>query len=241
MVKGDEENTPKDEKASATGVPWWVTAAGVILVPILVALLTSVVTQYYTASQKARDQDIRMVEIALSLVTPDPESGGAKGAREFAVDLLQKYSGVTISDDERASMISTAVVQTPPSTPASPAPPRLLGSEEVVVLDEPGHTLQWTAGDGTAIDFSKPLAATLIKAKTPSIKIVAGHLGLADRYVRSMSDTSDPVQFNAAILKYLKSTAIRTVPTGTCLNLLYVYDEQIDGIRIGKAEDADCP
>jgi hypothetical protein len=229
----------KDNKA-ASGIPWWVTAVSVIVVPVLVALITTVVAQYYTASQKARDQDIRMVEIALSLVTPDPQSGGATGARQFAVDLLEKYSGVPISKEERESIISTAVVQTPPVTTA-PAPHRLIGSDQVVLLDEPGHTVQWTGTDGAAIDFSKPIAATLIKAKTPTLKILAGHLFLADRYVRSTSGTSDQTQFNATMLKYLKSTALGTIPSGTCLNLIFVYDEQIDGILVGKTEDTNCP
>jgi hypothetical protein len=236
MTDSNNQTTSKD----GTGIPWWVSAAGIIVVPIVVALITSVVAQYFTASQKARDQDIRMVEIALSLVTPDPQGGGAKGAREFAVDLLEKYSGVPISKDERESMVSTAVVQTPPAS-APPAPQRLLGSDQVVLLDEPSHSVQWSGTDGATIDFSKPVAATLIKSKTASVKILGGYLFLADRYVRSTSDTSDQSQFNATLLKYLKSTALGTIPSGTCLNLIFVYDEQIDGIRVGKAEETNCP
>jgi hypothetical protein len=236
MMDRDNRTTSKSENST----PSWVSAAGIIVVPIVVALVTTVVAQYFTASQKARDQDIRMVEIALSLVTPDPEKGGAKGARQFAVDLLEKYSGVPISKEERDTIINTAVVQTPPAT-AVPAQDRPIGSDEVVLLDEPGHTLQWTGSDGAAIDFNRPVTAPLIKAKTPSLKILAGNLPIADRYVRSTSDTSDPAQFNAAILNYLKSNPIGTIPSGTCLKLINLYIEQIDGIRVGKAVDTACP
>ncbi len=126
---------PKADEPSSPGVPWWVTAASVLIIPVILTLIT----QFYTyqaqrdealqkiqtataeatthieqlkteAGQKSRELDIHMVEIALSLVKPDPNIDPTKiGAREWAIDVMEKFSGIKFSAAARKSIIETAV------------------------------------------------------------------------------------------------------------------------------------
>jgi len=120
------------------------TAASVLIIPVIITLIT----QFYSyqaqrdealqkiqtattdatariealkseAEQKSRELDIRMVEIALSLVKPDPNVDPTKiGAREWAIDVMERFSGIRFSPSARQSIIETAVpVATIPKGP----------------------------------------------------------------------------------------------------------------------------
>ena len=167
----------KADQPASSGVPWWVTAASVLLIPVIITLIT----QFYTyqaqrdealqkiqtatteatahieqlkseAGQKSRELDIHMVEIALSLVKPDPNIDPTKiGAREWAIDVMEKFSGIKFSPAARKSIIETSV---PVERHSSKAPTeRRAGvanssnpsvATTFVILDGPDHATKWT-------------------------------------------------------------------------------------------------
>jgi hypothetical protein len=123
------------DEAKSTSLPWWVTAASILIVPVVLTFITQYTTyraqkdealeKIETAGkdaatkiealkseteQKSRELDIRMVEIALSLLKPDPNTDPNKvGAREWAINVMEKYSGVRFSEAARKSIIATSV------------------------------------------------------------------------------------------------------------------------------------
>jgi hypothetical protein len=173
---------PEADKDRSSGVPWWVTAASVLIIPVVLTLIT----QFYSyqaqrdealqkiqkatseatahieqlkseAEQKSRELDIHMVEIALSLVKPDSNEDKTKiGAREWAVDVIKKFSGIRFSAAVRKSIIETSVpvdkvILKGAQATAQPAAGLPIvepfGRDEFVILDGPEHATKWT-GDG---------------------------------------------------------------------------------------------
>ena len=194
---------PEADKDRSSGVPWWVTAASVLIIPVVLTLIT----QFYSyqaqrdealqkiqkatseatahieqlkseAEQKSRELDIHMVEIALSLVKPDSNEDKTKiGAREWAVDVIKKFSGIRFSAAVRKSIIETSVpvdkvILKGAQATAQPAAGLPIvepfGRDEFVILDGPEHATKWTDRLGNTIDFTSTEIDTLIKSVTPN-------------------------------------------------------------------------
>ena len=245
-------------------LPWWVTAASILIIPVILTLIT----QFYTykgqqdealqkiqtaatdattrieelkseAEQKSRELDIHMVEIALSLVKPDPNVDPTKiGAREWAIDVMEKFSGIRFSPAARQSIIETSVPVdkvilkgAPATTEPTPGLPFVepFGRDEFVILDGPGHATKWTNRDGATIDFTAPVVDTLIKSVTPNLRLLGGRIRLA-----TTAAASTEIDF----VKYLQVYGTRVEP-GTCFNLLGQF--ATTGVLFGKITNASCP
>ena len=255
MTKADQPPSP--------GVPWWVTAASVLIIPVILTLIT----QFYTyqaqrdealqkiqtataeatahieqlkteAGQKSRELDIHMVEVALSLVKPDPNIDPTKiGAREWAIDVMEKFSGVRFSAAARKSIIETSVPVDKgilKGTPVTTQPAALpvvepFGRDLFVILDGPEHATKWTDKDGATVDFAAIGADTLIKSVTPNLRLWGGHIRLA---------TTAAASTDEGFLNYLRAYGVRIEP-GTCFNLLGQF--AMNGFVFGKVTDASCP
>ena len=231
---------------ASSGPPWWVTAASVLIIPVIITLIT----QFYSyqaqrdealqkiqtatsdattriealksqAEQKSRELDIRMVEIALSLVKPDPNVDPTKiGAREWAIDVMERFSGIRFSPSARQSIIETAVPVEgiPKGAPtAEPAPGvpfvEPLGRDEFVVLDDPTHVTKWTNRAGNTIEFIPPVIDTPIKAITQNMRLLGGHIRLASTGAASSEE---------GFFNYLKIYGT-PVKSGTCFNLVGLF------------------
>ncbi|HXG77965.1 MAG TPA: hypothetical protein VNJ31_01320 [Methyloceanibacter sp.] len=194
------------------------------------------------AEQRSRELDIRMVEIALSLLKPDPNVEPSKiGAREWAVDVMEKYSGVRFSPAARRSIIETSVpvdkgiLQGAAGTPAvaPPLPPlleRIGGNDYVAILDDPEHSAKWTTANGAAIDFARPISDTVIKAAGGNFTLIGGQIFGA--YAGAASMGYD-------FYKWLKGVGRPAAP-GTCFRLIAPYKDRFGGLLFGKIEDAAC-
>jgi len=255
---------PKLGDPPSTGLPWWVTAASVLIIPVILTLIT----QFYTyqaqrdealqkiqtattdattriealkseAEQKSRELDIHMVEIALSLVKPDPNIDPTKiGAREWAIDVMEKFSGIPFSAPARKSIIETSVpvdkVILKGATATTETAPGLpivepFGRDEFVILDGPEHATKWTNRNGDTIDFTAPVVDPSIKSVTPNLRLLGGHIRLATTAAASTEE---------AFLRYLRAYGTRVEP-GTCFNLLGQF--AMTGFLFGKVTDASCP
>lgn len=92
----------------------------------------------------ARAFDAKMVEIGVGILATDPGKSDVTAARQWALDLVEKHSGLTFSADGRARLLhsplvapgamfiggmvraapsASATVTTEPPQPGSPAPP----------------------------------------------------------------------------------------------------------------------
>jgi hypothetical protein len=255
---------PKPDDPSPSGLPWWVTATSVLIIPVVLTLIT----QFYAyqaqrdealekiqtagsdaaariealkseAEQKSRELDIHMVEIALSLVKPDPNIDPTKiGAREWAIDVMEKFSGIPFSPAARKSIIETSVPVDKAILKGAPVPSQPteglpivepFGRDEFVILDGPEHATKWTNRDGEPVDFTAPVIDTLIKSGTPNLQLLGGHIRLATTAAASTEE---------AFLKYLRAYGVRVQP-GTCFNLLGQF--AMTGFLFGKVTDASCP
>jgi hypothetical protein len=177
-----------------------------------------------------------MVEIGVSLLAPDPSNDPKRGgARGWALDVLEKYSGVKFSEEARKVIIGNPIQVDRQILPGASAPPQgppiteLQGLDELVILDDPNHSFKWTKPDGTPIDFTQPVAGVVIKAATKNTKVLGGHVLLG--YRRS-------VEMGVDVLEYLKSVG-SPIPSGTCFKLVDQF--RVKEFQFGKIEDAACP
>jgi hypothetical protein len=244
-----------------SGLPWWVTGTSVLIIPVIITLIMQLYSyqaqrdealqkiQTATtdatariealkseAEQKSRELDIRMVEIALSLVKPDPNVDPTKiGAREWAIDVMERFSGIRFSPSARQSIIETAVPVEgiPKGAPTEPAPGvpfvEPLGRDEFVVLDDPTHVTKWTNRAGNTIEFIPPVVDTPIKAITQNMRLLGGHIRLASTGAASSEE---------GFFNYLKIYGT-PVKSGTCFNLVGLF--ATTGYLFGKITDAECP
>jgi hypothetical protein len=254
----------KPDDSPSLRAPWWVTAASVLIIPVIITLITQFYTYQAqrdealqkiqtaatdatarieelksTAEQKSRELDIRMVEIALSLVKPDPNIDPTKiGAREWAIDVLERFSGIKFTSAARKSIIETAVpvdkgilTGGTAATEIAPGVPFVepLGRDEFVILDDPTHTSKWSNGAGNTIEFVLPVFDTSIRSVTPNMRLLGGHIRLA---------TTGAASTQEGFLTYLKIYGT-PVKSGTCFNLTGLYTTT--GFLFGRVTNAECP
>ena len=77
------------------------TAAGAVLIPLVVG----VIGWQVNASLKERDAQVQMIEMAVDILQsqPDPETGS--GLREWAVEVIDRHSGVGLSEAARMELL----------------------------------------------------------------------------------------------------------------------------------------
>lgn len=100
MADSKDSKDPKDSKESK---PWWESASaavGAILVPVAVAFVGSI----YTSAVKNREVEGQFVEMAVSILQQQPTEE-SQPLRSWAVSVLDKYSGVEMSQSTRDSLI----------------------------------------------------------------------------------------------------------------------------------------
>ena len=176
-----------------------------------------------------------MVEIALSLVKPDPNVDPTKiGAREWAIDVMERFSGIRFSRSaaNRSSRLRS------PSQPFPKAPPPLsrrracpLSSPSAAMTSSFWMTQVTTPSGptrtGNTIDFIPPVFDTLIKSVTQNMKLWGGPLRLAATAAASTEE---------GFSKYLKIYGTPVDP-GTCFNLVGQF--ATNGFLFGKVTN--CP
>ena len=73
--------------------------------PLVIAL----VGNWYTAAIKEAENRVKYTELAISILKDSPEEDKNE-VREWAVDVINQYSGVPMSDDVKKQMIGTRLV-----------------------------------------------------------------------------------------------------------------------------------
>jgi hypothetical protein len=81
-------------------------AAIVALIGAGATILAAVIPAQYGAQGKGRELDIKLVEIGMAILRSDPkEIPNNRGTREWAVEIVEKYSGVKFSARARNELI----------------------------------------------------------------------------------------------------------------------------------------
>jgi murein L,D-transpeptidase YcbB/YkuD len=81
----------------------WSQAIAIVLVPLVVAY----VGQRYTSASHDRDIQARFVELAISILRERPTES-TRRVREWAVRVVDQYSGVALSDSTKNDLIERA-------------------------------------------------------------------------------------------------------------------------------------
>jgi hypothetical protein len=82
-----------------------ISQAEVALWGAAIALVGTLVTANYTYSSRNRELDIELVKLGVNILRADPKETQTQGAREWAIDVIQKFSGVPFSPDARKELL----------------------------------------------------------------------------------------------------------------------------------------
>ena len=70
-----------------------------------VALLGTLANAIYTYTARSRELDIRLIEIGIAILRTDPKEEQTNGAREWAVDIIEQYSGRKFKQEARDQLL----------------------------------------------------------------------------------------------------------------------------------------
>jgi hypothetical protein len=114
--------------------------------------------------QKNRELDIKMIELGVGILRAGPQETGMTAAREWAIDLIQEYSGLKFSDAARTELLKNAlpvVVNTAQNEPASSATGGWAAVGFLQSSNQADHYFTTVNGDPLASNF----VGQIIKAK----------------------------------------------------------------------------
>ncbi len=91
--------------------PGWLWLVLTVLIPIVV----TAIVQMSGIFHKGRELDIKTVELGVGILRAGPQETGSRAAREWAVNVIERYSGVPFSAEARKELLnnSLSVVITP--------------------------------------------------------------------------------------------------------------------------------
>lgn len=97
-------------------MPDWKVLMGYVgtAIATFVGVLGSIAVAYFTFLSADRGHDIRMVEISLSILRGEGDRENSLPARKYALAVLERYSNVSISPDDKDEWAATGI------TPFSP-------------------------------------------------------------------------------------------------------------------------
>jgi hypothetical protein len=80
-----------------------------LLVAALVGAVATIAVGYVGYASKSEELHVHLVEIAMSILRADPKESVAP-ARRWAIDVIEKNSGVNFSPEDRAALLSKPIL-----------------------------------------------------------------------------------------------------------------------------------
>ena len=80
------------------------------------ALVGSVISAFYTYTNRNRELDIKLVEIGIGILRSDPKETGLTAARGWAVQVIEENSRVKFSNDDRQGLLQKPLLYQPAAT-----------------------------------------------------------------------------------------------------------------------------
>ncbi len=81
------------------------TAAGAVLIPLVVGI----VGWQVNTAVKERDAQVRMIELAVGILQQEPDPEAGIGLREWAVDVIDRHSGVALSQAAQLELLQRSL------------------------------------------------------------------------------------------------------------------------------------
>jgi len=129
--------TEKASTEKAATKPWW-ESASVALAALLVPVVVAVVGSSFSSAVTNREIDIRFVELAVDILQEEPDEE-SRGLRDWAIDVIDEYSGIQMSDEARESLQEDALPLSLLSSMPRSLIRRVTLVEETPVRESPGN------------------------------------------------------------------------------------------------------
>lgn len=81
------------------------TSNAVSIVLAVVALVGTIITGFYTYTNRNRELDIELVKIGIGILRADPKETQTKGARGWAIETIGLYSGIKFSEEAKKELL----------------------------------------------------------------------------------------------------------------------------------------
>jgi|ERR1051326_3673070 hypothetical protein len=82
-----------------------------------IAFAGSLISAFYTYTNRNRELDIELVKVGIGILRADPKEAQTNGAREWAIDLIETHSGRRFSEQARNELLQYKLVYTEYFTP----------------------------------------------------------------------------------------------------------------------------
>lgn len=69
------------------------------------ALVGSILSTFYTYTNRNRELDIELVKIGIGILRADPKETQSRGAREWAVQIIETHSRLKFSGDAKRELL----------------------------------------------------------------------------------------------------------------------------------------
>jgi hypothetical protein len=99
-----------------------ISQAEVALWVAALALVSTLATANFTYTNRNRELDIELVKLGVAILRVDPKETQTQGAREWALDVIQKFSGVPFTPDARKELLELISTIAAAANGTSPPP-----------------------------------------------------------------------------------------------------------------------
>lgn len=82
----------------------------VTLLVAVVALVGTLTSSFYTYSNRNRELDIELVKLGVAILRADPKETQTRGAREWAINVIEKFSGVPFTEKAKAELLTNKLL-----------------------------------------------------------------------------------------------------------------------------------
>jgi hypothetical protein len=83
------------------------------VVVAMIACLGAIVSAFYSYANRNRELDIKLVEVGLSILRADPKETQTNGAREWAIKIVETYSGQAFSEEAKKELLNRKLIDVP--------------------------------------------------------------------------------------------------------------------------------
>lgn len=70
-----------------------------------IALVGTIITGFYTYTNRNRELDIELVKIGIGILRADPKETQTRGARQWAVRTVERFSGISFTPEAKAELL----------------------------------------------------------------------------------------------------------------------------------------
>jgi hypothetical protein len=132
---------------------WWDRFVQIGVAPLLSAILAALIASSYAKAAADRTGEVKLVELAVGLLREPPRSE-TEGVREWAIRVLNKYSGVPLAAATQASL-TNCLTFPEVSIPGVPlADLKVNGCDASITVGNEGFIYSWNSSQATVCQMT---------------------------------------------------------------------------------------